>query len=280
MLFNFEADHSQIEVNLRDGIEHKYLREFYLRFNSRGIYSHQICSKTQYQSVQDHLNSKATLKTLACNAILNTANQAFIQFAINTSPSCLYETFLKCSIYNMNDFAVKVLIENWPFESLVLADYLHEAYSSLLLFYKTDINSFIGKIAPEILKWFLIGAKYTKLVTSHSIKNQLNSSCRISLLDITGLPVSDHFVKCLLEKYSSSLCPCDSDESSETENESSNNLILDSFNLLEQFLKLIEIKRDVNEHGFELVVDKLELTIHEKKYCVQSRKISQPQLDK
>ncbi|RNA17162.1 leucine-rich repeat-containing 14-like, partial [Brachionus plicatilis] len=47
-------------------------------------------------------------------------------------------------------------------------------------------------------------------------------------------------------------------------------LILDSFNLLEQYLKLIEIKRDVNEHGFELVVDKLELTIHEKKYCVQS----------
>lgn len=108
MLFNFEIDHCQIEEKLRDGIEHKYLREFYLRFNSRGIYSHQIAAKTFYQSIQDQLNSKANLKTLACNSILNSANQVYIKFVINTIPACLFYTLLKCSIYSMNDFAVKV----------------------------------------------------------------------------------------------------------------------------------------------------------------------------
>lgn len=110
MLFNFEADHSQIELRLRDGIEHRYLREYYLRFNSRGIYTQLISAKTKYQSIQDQLNSNASLQTLACNSILKTADQAYLKYAINTMPSCLYQILFKCSIFNMNDLAVKVLI--------------------------------------------------------------------------------------------------------------------------------------------------------------------------
>lgn len=227
-----------------------------------------------------------------------------------------------------------MLIENWPFETLLLSDYLIEAYSGLLLFYKTDINSFIGKIAPEILKWFLIGAKYTKMLISESIINQGNSNCRIRLLDITGLPVSDHLVKILLEKYSNSLSPIfctedssntdsddsnssdtfivsysneDSESNSQSEEASSQgssqpdldlrvlvdkyrterlasgdhkrqnfviklDLILDSYSLLEKYLKILELKQncEIANCGFELNIDKIELTIHDQKYCVQS----------
>lgn len=55
---------------------------------------------------------------------------------------------------------IKYLVEKWPFETLELARYFHEAYSSLLLFYNTDINSFTGNISFEILKWIVIGKNY------------------------------------------------------------------------------------------------------------------------
>lgn len=170
------------------------------------------------------------------------------------------------------------------------------------------------------------------MLSSESIKNQLNSNCRIRLLDITGLPVSDHLVKSLLEKYSNSLSPISySENSSETDNDDSKSsdtyimsysngdsdsnsqseeassqgssqpdldlksfmdkhrresldfdkrknfiikldLILDSYSLLQQYLTLLELKKncDFAKRGFELLVNKLELTIHDQKYCVES----------
>lgn len=93
-----------------------------------------------------------------------------------------------------------MLIESWPFESLELARFFTEAYSSLLLFYNTDTNSYTGKIAPDILKWLYIGSKYTKMITSLFLKNQFSSDYKLRSLDLTGLPLSNNLVKKLLNK--------------------------------------------------------------------------------
>lgn len=181
MTFNFERDHSEIHSKLEDSVEYKYLREFYLRFNTRGIYPSNLANKSSYKSIEDELNANFSLRTLCCNTILNSNDENFIVNSISQAPANLYIVFLKCALYSMNDFAVhvrdffinffilklmikkefsfffKYLISKWPFESLELGEYFKEAYSSLLLYYNTDINSFTGKIAPEILKWLLIG---------------------------------------------------------------------------------------------------------------------------
>ncbi|CAF0789927.1 unnamed protein product [Brachionus calyciflorus] len=201
MLFNFERDHTEIYEKIDDSIEYKYLREFYLRLNSRGIYSNDISNKKSYKSIENELNSKITLTTLSCNTILSSNDENYLNYVINSMPTSLYKLFLKCSMYQMKDFAVHLLVNNWPFEKLELIDFFKEAYSSLLFFYKTDINSFTGKIAPEILKWLLISSKYTKLVTNIFLKNQIFESYKLRHLDITGLPISDRLFKELLNKY-------------------------------------------------------------------------------
>ncbi|CAF0837130.1 unnamed protein product [Brachionus calyciflorus] len=205
MSFNFERDHSEILSKISDSAEYKYLREFYLRLNSRGIYTKQINNRQTYQPIEDYLNSNSPLSCLSCNSILNTNDENFIKYTIDTVPKNLYKTLLKCSLLTMNDYAIYLLINNWPFPSLELGDYFKEAYSSLLLFYNTDINSYTGKIAPEILKWLLIGTKYTKLVTKLFLKNQTNENYKLKNLDITGLPISNSLLKTLLKRYYNSI---------------------------------------------------------------------------
>lgn len=92
------------------------------------------------------------------------------------------------------------MIESWPFESLELAQFFSEAYSSLLLFFNTDTNSYTGKIAPDILKWLYIGSKYARMATCLFLKNQTNPDYRLRTLDLTGLPISNNLVKRLLTK--------------------------------------------------------------------------------
>lgn len=209
------------------------------------------------------------------------------------------------------------MIECWPFESLELAQYFSEAYSSLLLFFNTDTNSYTGKIAPEILKWLYIGSKYTRMVTCLFLKNQANPDYRLRTLDLTGLPLSNNLVKKLLTKnlnfenedsdtsnltdlddvsdfFSSeddltdswsSCSQVDSDDDQISMDSSCNkletggtnfswekksliklDLILSSSNLKEIFLKSLQDKgKTVN---LEIKINRLDLTIRDKKYCL------------
>lgn len=109
MKFNFDTDHSEIDSKPVDTIDFKFLREFYLRFNSRGIYSNQIGDRKVYQSIEDHLNSKNTLTTLCCNTILNTNSEYFIQSSLKLVPKYLFKSLLKSALFTMNDFAVHVI---------------------------------------------------------------------------------------------------------------------------------------------------------------------------
>lgn len=108
MTFDFERDHSDIHAKLTYEIEYKYLREFYLRFNTRGIYPSNLKNKTEYKSIEQTLNSNISLRTLCSNAILSSNDDTFITNSINSVPSDLYKTFLKCALYSLNDFAVDV----------------------------------------------------------------------------------------------------------------------------------------------------------------------------
>lgn len=112
MKFNFDTDHSEVDSKPTDTIDSRYLREFYLRLNSRGIYSNQICDRRLYQSIEDYLNSKNTLSILCCNTILNTNNENLIQSSLKLVPKHLYEPMLKCSLYTMNDLAIHVMFKS------------------------------------------------------------------------------------------------------------------------------------------------------------------------
>jgi hypothetical protein len=68
--------------------------------------------------------------------------------------------------------------------------YLKEAYSSLLIYYCTDISPFLGNLASEVLKWIAIG----KLrVYNHAI-NQL---CKLRKpIRPIGTIDTNNFFKC------------------------------------------------------------------------------------
>ncbi|RNA34550.1 hypothetical protein BpHYR1_051534 [Brachionus plicatilis] len=89
MKFNFDTDHSEIDSKPIDTIDFKYLREFYLRLSSRGIYPNQICDRKVYQSIEDYLNSNSTLTTLCCNTILNSNDENFIRNSLKLKPILL-----------------------------------------------------------------------------------------------------------------------------------------------------------------------------------------------
>jgi hypothetical protein len=105
-MFNFERDHADIHEELDDPKERGYIREFYMRFTTRGIYPKDL--KSEYRTIEDELNHKITLKEIVANTILNTNDEAVIKNAIDNAPIDTYHTFMKCAIYTMNDFAVQV----------------------------------------------------------------------------------------------------------------------------------------------------------------------------
>lgn len=107
-MFNFERDHGEIDDEMDNKKDHGFVREYYMRFTTRGIYPSDLANKSCYRSIQDELNSKITLKQQVVNTILNTNNESFIKSAIDNAPIDTYHTFLKCAIYSLNDFAVQV----------------------------------------------------------------------------------------------------------------------------------------------------------------------------
>ena len=107
-MFDFDQDHEEIYSELDDPKDRGYIREFYMRFTTRGIYPNDLAGRTKFQSIQDELNSKLSLKELAVNTILSTNNQSLIKSSIKNAPIDIYHVFLKCALYTLNDFAVEV----------------------------------------------------------------------------------------------------------------------------------------------------------------------------
>lgn len=108
-MFDFERDHNEIDEELEEDKDRGYIREYYMRFTTRGIYPSDVAGKTHYRSVENELNAKMTLKQLAINNILNTNDESAIKYAIDNAPIDTYHSFLKCAIYTLNDFAVQVI---------------------------------------------------------------------------------------------------------------------------------------------------------------------------
>lgn len=111
MMFNFERDHAEIHEELEESNvkDKRYIREFYMRFTSRGIYPTDLQSKNEFRSIEENLNANITLKELTINSILNTNNEELIKATIKNAPIDTYHVFLKCAIYTFNDFVVRVL---------------------------------------------------------------------------------------------------------------------------------------------------------------------------
>lgn len=109
MKFNFGIDHAEMREELVENKERWYIREYYLRMVSRGIYPQDLHSKYDFKSsIENELNANITLKELAVNAILNTNVVSFIKQSIDNSPKDLYHVFLKCALYSLNEFVVQV----------------------------------------------------------------------------------------------------------------------------------------------------------------------------
>jgi enoyl-[acyl-carrier-protein] reductase (NADH) len=107
-MFNFERDHAEIDEELEEPNESGYVREFYMRFTTRGIYPVDLQGKSHFRTIEEDLNAKITLKEIVANTILNSNNENYIKYAIDNAPIDTYHTFLKCAIYTLNDFAVQV----------------------------------------------------------------------------------------------------------------------------------------------------------------------------
>lgn len=172
------------------------MADFTFLFNRKGaIYPLDLASSTQ-----DHVNSLSSkLKTLdnwpynnlldsslvhLCSKVI-VSDQDLMEKATEQVPDELFVPLFKASLYPVKDFAIDILINKWPFKSLIVSHFLSNMFTSLLIMYNDS----------EMGLRTRLGVKYSADIVHSFIDALRNRRTKLRYLDITGLPIAEIIIK-------------------------------------------------------------------------------------
>ncbi len=100
-------------------------------------------------------------------------------------PAELFVPLFRASLYPIKDFAIDVLINKWPFKSLIVSHFLSNMFTSLLNMYSDTEMSLRTRL----------GVKYSADIVHSYIDALRNRRTKLRYLDITGLPIAEIIIK-------------------------------------------------------------------------------------
>ena len=194
------------------------MADFTFLFNRKGaIYPLDLSSSTQQQlsTISSKLKSlenwpynnvlDASLVHLCAKVIV--ANTPLMQQATDQVPAELFLPLFKAALYPVKDQAIdvtisipinqkkfifllffsnsQILINKWPFKSLVVSRFLNNMFTSLLIMYNDT----------EMGLRTRLGVKYSADIVHSFIDALRNRRTRLRYLDITGLPIAEIIIK-------------------------------------------------------------------------------------
>lgn len=172
------------------------MADFTFLFNRKGaIYPLDLASSGQKQFNSFSLKPKShsnwpfnnvldsSLIHLCAKVIVN--DQMLIERATDQIPDELFVPLFKASLYPVKDFSIDVLINKWPFKSLIVSHFLSNMFTSLQIMYNEN----------EMSQRTRLGVKYSADIV-HSFIDALRNRCtKLRYLDITGLPIAEIIIK-------------------------------------------------------------------------------------
>lgn len=172
------------------------MADFTFLFNRKGaIYPLDLASSTQEQlsTIPSKIRSldnwpfnnvlDSSLVHMCAKVIVN--NQNLIDQATETVPDELFVPLFKAALYPVRDSAIDVLINKWPFKSLVVSHFLNNMFTSLLIMYNE------GEMGLRTR----LGVKYSADIVHSFIDALRNRRTKLRYLDITGLPIAEIIIK-------------------------------------------------------------------------------------
>lgn len=112
-------------------------------------------------------------------------NQHLIENVTEQVPDELYLPLFKASLYPVKDIAIDVLINKWPFKSLIVSRFLSNMFTSLSIMYNDT----------EMGLRTRLGVKYSADIVHSFIDALRNRRTKLRYLDITGLPIAEIIIK-------------------------------------------------------------------------------------
>ena len=125
-----------------------------------------------------------TLVNLCCKTIVNFPTKYLDKIA-DEVPAELFIPLLKASLYPVKDSAIDVLINKWPYKSLVVSKFISNMFTSLVILYSDT----------EMGQRTRLGVKYSADIVHSFIDALRNRRTKLRYLDITGLPIAEIIIK-------------------------------------------------------------------------------------
>lgn len=126
----------------------------------------------------------STLVHLCCKVIVNMPTKQIDKIA-DIVPAELFLPLFKASLYPVKDNVIDILINKWPYKSLVVSNFISNMFSSILILYSDS----------EIGQRTRLGVKYSADIVHSFIDALRNRRTKLRYLDITGLPIAEIIIK-------------------------------------------------------------------------------------
>lgn len=127
--------------------------------------------------------SVPTLIHLSAKAIVS--DSTLTEKVSDVVPPELFIPLFKASLYPVRDAAIDILINKWPFRSLVLSNYAKKMFSSIVLLYNE----------LELCQRTRLGVKYSADIVHGFIEALRKRQTKLRQLDLTGFPIAELIIK-------------------------------------------------------------------------------------
>lgn len=161
------------------------MTDFTFLFNRKGALYPVDYENTKPEWPQDSNNTKqvSSLVFLCCKIIVS--DSSLTEKATDIVPIELYLPLFKASLYPVRDAAIDILINKWPFKTLILSQLTKNMFSSLLLLY-SDL---------EMCQRVRLGVKYSADIVHSFIEALRRRKTKLRNLDLTGFPIAEIIIK-------------------------------------------------------------------------------------
>jgi hypothetical protein len=122
---------------------------------------------------------ESSLVHLCCKVIVNMPPKQ-IDKITESIPAELFLPLFKASLYPVKDHVIDILINKWPFKSLIVSKFIQNMFSSMSILYSDS----------EIGQRTRLGVKYSADIVHSFIDALRNRRTKLRYLDITGLPIA------------------------------------------------------------------------------------------
>lgn len=159
-----------------------------LDFSSTKASTTTVNTRRQVQSINNEWPYSnildSTLVHICCKVLVNMPPKEFDRVTDNI-PAELFVPLFKASLYPVRDTAIDILINKWPFKSLVVSKFLANMFSSIVTLYSDT----------EMGQRTRLGVKYSADIVHSFIDALRNRRTKLRYLDITGLPIAEIIIK-------------------------------------------------------------------------------------